>query len=58
MAPLRLRGQGTMGLDKIAKLIDSEHGINVNLVEEHRNVSNSQGKVKMMHLLSLAGMAC
>ena len=47
-----------MGLDKIAKLIDSEHGINVNLVEKHRNVSNSQGKVKMMHLLSLAGMAC
>src|SRR5882724_1336892 len=56
--PLRPRGQGTMGLDEIVKLFDSEHGIDVNLVEKCRNVSNIWGKVKMMHLLSLAGMAC
>src|SRR5882724_10799052 len=44
MASLRPRGQGTMGLDKIAKHIDSEHGINVNLAGKCRNVSNSWGK--------------
>ena len=58
IAPLRPREQGIMGLDEIAKPIDSEHGIDVNIVEKCRNVSNSRGKVKMMHLLSLAGMAC
>jgi len=58
IAPLRPREQGIMGLDKITKPIDCEHGIDVNLVEKCRNVSNSWGKVKMMHLLSLAGMAC
>ena len=47
-----------MGLDKIVKLIDSEHGIDVNLVKKCRNVSNSRGKGKMMYLLSLAGMEC
>jgi len=56
--PLEQRGQGTMGLDKIVKLIDSEHGINMNIAEKHRNVGNSWGKVKMMCLLSLERMAC
>ena len=57
-APLGPRGQGTMCLNEIVKLIDGEHGINVNLSEKCRNVGNSQGKVKMMHLLGLARMAC
>src|SRR5882724_2830235 len=38
--PLGPRIQGTMGLNKIAKLIDSwhEHGVNMNLAEKCRNV--------------------
>src|SRR5882724_4590479 len=38
-APLGPRGQSTLGLDEIVKLIDSEHGINVNLAEKCCNVS-------------------
>jgi len=43
-APLGPRGQSTMGLDKIVKLIDSEHGIDVNLVEKCSNVSIVRGR--------------
>jgi len=58
--PLRPRRQGTMGLNETEKLIDGwhEHGVNMNLVEKCRDVGNHWGKVKMMHLLSLARMAC
>jgi len=50
-APLGPRRQSTMGLNKIAKIIDSwhEHGVNINLAEKHRNVGNHQGKVKMTY---------
>ena len=49
-----------MGLNEIAKLVDSqhEHCVDMNLPEKHGNVGNSGWKVKMTCLASLAGMAC
>jgi len=58
--PLGPGQQGTVGLNKIAKLVDSwhDHCVNMNLPEKCGNVGNSGWKVKMMGLVSLARVAC
>src|SRR5882724_12688138 len=54
-APLGPRQQGAVGLNEIAKLVDSwhEHCVDMNLPEECGNVGNSGWKVKMIGLAGL-----
>ena len=58
--PLSPGRQSATCLDEVPKLVycQHEHSVYMDLVEEHRNVGNSQWQVKMMGLLSLTRMAC
>jgi len=58
--PLVPGWKSEMGLNKVMKLVYCwhEHGVHVNLAGKCRHVRNSQGKVKMTGLSSLARVAC